>query len=171
MVDLIVDRSEHAAEIGRFENKIVRNPAPGGCWYWTGAIGDDGYGRFWIRRPDEPVRMIRANRYAVALDSGRLAAEVLTLHGCDEPMCVRPGHPHVVTGTQAENLATMGRRGRGGGTGFRHGLPDRITRTRRSRLIRDALRQGWNHVALTQALDALTSRSGQIALFDSTHTR
>lgn len=163
-MDLIVDRRDHSAEIGRYENKIVRDPAAEGCWYWVGAIGDDGYGRFWIRRPDEPARMIRANRYAVALDVGRLAADVLTLHECDEPMCVRPGYPHVVPGTQAQNLATMGRRGRGGGTGFRHGAPDRAARAARSRAIRSAICQGWDPEALHDAVLGRTPQD-QLLLF------
>ncbi|WP_420367101.1 hypothetical protein [Curtobacterium sp. L1-20] len=30
----------------RFWSHVVKGPAPADCWIWTGAIGDDGYGRF-----------------------------------------------------------------------------------------------------------------------------
>ena len=39
----------HAAEIARFEAKIVEGPGEY-CTIWRGAIGDDGYGRFSITR-------------------------------------------------------------------------------------------------------------------------
>ncbi len=37
-------------ELDRFYRKVVKGPRPDDCWIWTGAIADDGYGRFAIRR-------------------------------------------------------------------------------------------------------------------------
>src|SRR3546814_19492797 len=71
-----------------------------------------GYGRFWISRKGRQ-RVVRPHRYALALELGRpLSEDVNALHEvCDNPICVRAsdalGRPHVVAGTQAENLATM----------------------------------------------------------------
>ncbi len=42
---LVVDPVVHAAEIARFEAKIVEGPGEY-CTIWRGAIGDDGYGRY-----------------------------------------------------------------------------------------------------------------------------
>lgn len=32
----------------RFWKHVVKGPAVTDCWIWTGAGGDDGYGRFWV---------------------------------------------------------------------------------------------------------------------------
>ena len=58
--------------VARFRSKIVAGPEAHDCWIWTGAIGDDGYGRFWTPTPDGGQRMIRAHRYALALLTGSL---------------------------------------------------------------------------------------------------
>ena len=36
-------------ESARFWEKVIKGPGPSACWIWTGAIGDDGYGRFWTQ--------------------------------------------------------------------------------------------------------------------------
>ncbi|WJJ14705.1 hypothetical protein P9990_27075 (plasmid) [Prescottella equi] len=151
-----------AGERERFERLVVRGPDPDDCHIWRGAIADDGYGRFWVTRDDHP-RVLRPHRYALALALGEpLAPTVVAMHLCDNPVCVR-AEPrealgdrgsHVVAGTQAENLAGMGAKGRGGG----HGLPwrwvgmTREMRAARSRALRDAVRDGWDAEAVRAAL-------------------
>jgi hypothetical protein len=77
-------------------------------------------------RRDGVGRVVRAHRYAlaVALGGRELPATEMAPHECDNPLCVRVVDPatagagtalHVVTGTQAQNMQRMGRRGRGGG--------------------------------------------------------
>lgn len=39
-----------ASEQERFWSHVVKRPEAEDCWFWTGAVSDDGYGRFWIRR-------------------------------------------------------------------------------------------------------------------------
>ncbi|NKY88909.1 hypothetical protein HGA07_25240 [Nocardia veterana] len=169
-----------AAEIARFEAKVVRGPAPDDCWIWTGAIGDDGYGRFAVRRDDSgrfPLMpgtgrevMVRPPRYAVALYVGPVAAGWYALHDrCDNPICVRAAtvggrRPHVVLGTQQENLTTMGARGRsyGGRPVWQHDGLTRAQRVARSRALRAAVTGGWNASAVRQALLI----GGQPSLFD-----
>ena len=79
-----------------------------------------------LNRRDAAARVVRAHRYApaVALGGRELPASEMGLHECDNPLCVRVLDPagagpgaalHVVTGTQAQNMQRMGRRGRGGG--------------------------------------------------------
>lgn len=158
------------AEIARFEAKIIRGPGPDDCWIWIGAIGDDGYGRFAVRRDDHgrfPTYpdtghevMVRPPRYAVALYVGPVPAGRLALHDqCDNPICVRAvdhsgRRPHVVLGTQRENLATMGMRGRsyGGRPVWHHDGLTRAQRVARSQALRAAVRGGWNADAVQSAL-------------------
>ncbi|ATL72549.1 hypothetical protein CRH09_39650 (plasmid) [Nocardia terpenica] len=168
------------AEIGRFEAKVVRGPGPDDCWIWTGAIGDDGYGRFAIRRdvrgrfPRRPEDgrevMVRPPRYAVALYVGTVPAGLYALHDrCDNPICVRAAEvdgrrPHVVLGTQQENLTTMGARGRsyGGRPIWQHDGLTRAQRVARSRALRLAVRGGWDAEAVRRAMLI----GSQPALFD-----
>jgi len=44
----------------------VRGPYRDDCAIWVGAIGGNGYGRFWVRRGGGERIMVRANRYALA---------------------------------------------------------------------------------------------------------
>jgi hypothetical protein len=159
---LWVDPVAHGGEIARFERFVVPGPSPADCAVFCGAIGDDAYGRFWLNR-DGVGRVVRAHRYAlaVALGGRELPAAELALHECDNPLCVRVVDPaqavagaavHVVTGTQAQNMQRMGRRGRGGG---RAAIPVRgeqlAARVRRSRALRAAVRGGWDGEAVAAA--------------------
>jgi hypothetical protein len=99
----------NAEELARFESMVVRGPGPQDCAIWTGTIGGDGYGRFWVRRDGGERIMVRANRYALAAaqDGVALEASVRALHGCDNTVCVRVSQPgetgllHVVGGLAA----------------------------------------------------------------------
>jgi len=118
-----VDTRLHSEELAWFETNVVRGPYRDDCAIWVGAIGGDGYGRFWVRRGGGERIMVRANRYALAAarDGVALEPSVRALHGCDNPICVRvslPGEPgllHVIGGTQRDNMEMMGRARRGGG--------------------------------------------------------
>ncbi len=163
---LHVDADVHAAEVARFTRFVVRGPGPRDCWLWVGAIADDGYGRFWLNR-NGGKRVVRPHRYALALARHLVLDEgQLVLHEvCDLPLCVRaePVGGHLEVGTQAQNLAQMGRAGRGGGRGWPHrwyGL-DRAQRAARSQALRTAVRDGWDPEAVREALEA----AGQPALF------
>jgi hypothetical protein len=142
----------------RFESFIVRGPEPRDCHIWIGAIADDGYGRFWLTRGGR-ARVVRPHRYALALALARpLTDTEVAMHDvCDNPICVRAtsealGRPHVVAGTQSQNLAGMGAKGRGGGHGQRWFGPDRAARAARSRALREAVRGGWDGAAVSAAL-------------------
>ena len=106
---------------------MVRGPGDDDCAIWTGAVGADGYGRFWVRRGGTRM-MVRADRYALAaaLDGEVLESWVRALHGCNNPPCVRVSSPGRQTvcfmccrGTQRDNMLMMAapgprRRPRGG---------------------------------------------------------
>jgi hypothetical protein len=146
-----VEPQRDTSEIKRFWSKVVCGPASTDCWLWVGAIADDGYGRFWIRRQGN-TRVVRPHRYALALvtDGGDLdEVEVAEHQVCDVPICVRAepgGVGHVVASTQAENLARMGWKGRGGGARWQQRFRgvDRAQRAAASRALRAAVCHGWD---------------------------
>lgn len=52
---LRVDPVEHAEEIMRFQQRVVRGPLDTDCFIWTGGLSDDGYG---VNRAElHPVRL------------------------------------------------------------------------------------------------------------------
>lgn len=92
-------------EIARFWEKVIKGPGPSACWIWTGAIGDDGYGRFWTQTPGGNQRMLRAHRAAAEIIYGVEAiTDQLVTHLCDNPLCVRAEKGttgHLFIGTHA----------------------------------------------------------------------
>jgi hypothetical protein len=108
-------------------------------------------------------RVVRPHRYALAaaLAVGSCRVRRWRCTG-DHPLCVRVIDPatapagallHVVTGSQAQNMQRMGRRGRGG---VRRAIPGRgeplAARVRRSVALRAAVRDGWDGEAVAAAL-------------------
>ncbi|MCU1632019.1 MAG: hypothetical protein JWM61_671 [Micrococcaceae bacterium] len=75
-------------EADRFWEKVVKGPRPQGCWIWTGAVADDGYGRFWVTRDGEQ-RALRPQRYAYEHLTGKtLHSGIVLMHVRDVPLCV-----------------------------------------------------------------------------------
>jgi len=160
--EFVVDPVAHRREIARFRAKVVQGPKPSDCDIWTGAIADSGYGRFWVNRPGGPV-VISAHRYALALELGVIRAGDCARHvTCDNPVCVRSrrddGAPHIVIGTQLDNMLDMARKGRGG----RHLFMSMQARAARARALRAAVATGWNDAAVRAAL----METGEPTLFD-----
>lgn len=93
----------------RFAAKVLRGPGERDCWIWVGAIGDDGYGRFWTRREDGSQQVVRAHRFALAqlMDNPALLEDAEVCHACDNPLCVRAeagsGSPPVPRGPCPEH--------------------------------------------------------------------
>ncbi|TWH52608.1 hypothetical protein L612_002000000190 [Rhodococcus rhodochrous J38] len=142
----------------RFFQRVMYGPDLDSCHLWVGALGDDGYGRFWIARDGHQI-VVRPHRYALAMELERgLDDNVVAMHRrCDNPLCVNTGDgdafaAHVVLTSAAENMADMGRKGRGGGRRLWFDA-DRAERARRSRAVREAvLRYGWDQHAIETAL-------------------
>lgn len=166
---LTVDPGRDRLELVRFWAKVVKGPQARDCWLWRGAIADDGYGRFWIKR-DGRVLVVRPHRYAYAAAFGLLDDGVVVMHDCDEPICCRADPVavnHLIAGTQADNLAMMGDRGRSWGGAWiigRHLGTNRAAMVARSRALRDAIRNGWDADALAAAAITAAPR-GQPSLF------
>lgn len=83
-------------ETERFWLYIVKGPAPEDCGLWTGAISDDGYGRFWMH-DGARQKAVRPQRYAYELAIGQLLpSDAMVLHSCDVPTCAHAdADPHV----------------------------------------------------------------------------
>jgi hypothetical protein len=145
-------------EAERFWSLVVKGPEPDDCWFWTGAISDDGYGRFWLKR-DGGQLAVRPQWYAYELVAGGpLPSSTLLLHSCDIPICVHAdvdlAVSHVAPGTHRENMLDRSQRGR-----YRNRAPLRIgdlprqVRVQRSLDLRAViLEHGWQPELISGAL-------------------
>ena len=100
---------------------------------------------------------VRPHRYALAIAAGSVAAGVLSLHECDNPVCVKIAattdvQQHVVSGSQGDNMERMARMRRGGGRHAVRRFDSRGVRRERSVALRDAVRHGWDAAAVQAAL-------------------
>ena len=129
---LVVDPRLHAGEIARFTSHVVCGPTASDCNIWTGAIGADGYGRYYLTRQGMGL-CVRPHRYALAMACGALAAGVLGLHECD-------------------NMDRMVKMRRGGGRYVVRRGDRRGVRRERSVALREAVRHGWDAAAVEAAL-------------------
>lgn len=85
---------------------------PDSCWVWiAGKDADKGpdktYGRVSLTRKSHE----RSHRFAWKLLYGSIPENLLVLHWCDKPLCVRPDH--LFLGTYKDNSEDMYRKGRG----------------------------------------------------------
>ena len=151
------------SEHDRFWGYVVKGPAADDCWLWTGAVSDDGYGRFWTKPDAARQRAVRPQRYAYEEATGvALDSSTLLLHGCDVPLCVHadtdPEVSHVTPGTHRDNMLDRAQKGRHENRWtvvHYRGLP-REERVRRSRELRDAVRDhGWDPERIRRALNGI----------------
>lgn len=105
----------------RFWSRVDREgPLPGArpdlgpCWIWTGST-IRGYGQFQVgSRSDASRRMLKAHRFAYALERGPIAEGLTLDHLCRVTRCVRPSHLEEVTSAEntrrGESFATLNAR-------------------------------------------------------------
>jgi hypothetical protein len=95
--------------IDRFREKTEVNDR--GCWIWTGATVDGGYGQFSLGRDGYASVVQQAHRWSYEHFVGAIPDGMCVLHRCDTPACVNP--EHLFLGTQSDNMADMRAKGRG----------------------------------------------------------
>ncbi len=122
----MVNRSARQGDglMERFWSKCVMTG--GGCWLWTAATNEYGYGQFKI---DGGMKL--AHRIAWRLKHGHLPEELCVLHVCDTPACVNPDH--LFLGTQVDNVADRNAKGRQAGAA---GIKNRHAKLTESDVIR-----------------------------------
>lgn len=93
--------------IERVLEKVVRIPFSG-CWIFTGATNDAGYGIVGMGRRGEPND--RAHRVVFRHYCGPIPGGMFVCHECDTPACCNPHH--LFLGTNQDNVNDMVRKGR-----------------------------------------------------------
>ncbi|WP_314365886.1 HNH endonuclease [Rothia mucilaginosa] len=164
--------SQSEEESRRFWEKVIKGETTGACWVWVGAIGADGYGRFWVKDPSTEAgeKMWRAHRFAAALTFGSdevEAAEMVT-HLCDNPLCVRAENgagSHLFLGDHAENMRERAARGRDNLHGLAFLRRSRAERAADSRALREfTLAHGYDQDAVDRLGRGMVME-GQTQLF------
>ena len=82
----------------RFWNKVIPEPNSG-CWLWTGAISNSGYGNFCVvsSRDSSKRKFAHPHRHAYTTLVGQVAPGLHLDHLCRTPPCCNPLHLEPVT--------------------------------------------------------------------------
>jgi len=94
-----------------FDEQVDRS---GECWLWLSSRGLSGYGRFYVGFADGKSQWISAHRYAWERANRPLRPGEMVLHRCDTPLCVRPDHLWV--GSGSDNIQDAVAKGRMAGS-------------------------------------------------------
>lgn len=151
---------DRAADVERLWKYVVKGPDADDCWIWTGAVGDDGYGRFWTAGDGTRQRTMRPQRFLYRHLTGiDLPPETMLLHRCDVPLCVHvdvdPNVSHLRIGGAVDNQRDAAHAGRQRNrfTIETYASLPRADRVARSRRLRDTVREhGWNPQLIARAL-------------------
>lgn len=86
---------------GRFMRKIAIEPS--GCWRWTDAPKDTGYGTISLRR-----RIVYAHRFSYESFVGPIPDGLVIDHLCRNRRCVNPAHLEPVTNRENIYIRSVG---------------------------------------------------------------
>ena len=78
-----------------------------GCWEWTGPTAGKGYGSISLGRRGTQTY---THRLSWTIAHGPVPNDLMVLHRCDNPPCVRPSH--LFLGTAQDNMRDMHAKGR-----------------------------------------------------------
>lgn len=92
----------------RFWRRVIKSD---GCWEWSGAMKENGYGSFsGFVKTDRGWRSEYAHRASWLIHFGPVPVGSDVCHTCDNRKCVRPDHLWI--GSRKENLNDMVLKGR-----------------------------------------------------------
>lgn len=98
----------HPEPVVRFWGKVDKTAGhgpDGECWLWTGAVDEDGYGRFIVEG-----KRVGVHKFSYQLHHGEVPKGMCVCHKCDVRNCVRDDH--LWLGSSAANTADMIAKGR-----------------------------------------------------------
>ena len=93
-----------AHSIHNFWRKVNKN-GPNGCWVWTAATKQAGYGMIGFK-----TKLCLAHRLSWELHNGPIPNGLCVLHKCDNPPCVNPNH--LFLGSRKDNNLDKIKKGR-----------------------------------------------------------
>lgn len=105
-----------------------------GCWEWTAAKNRKGYGQIRVNSA-----LYIAHRLSYAEHYGDIPKDMVVMHTCDNPSCVRP--EHLQLGTLADNNRDRAKKGRSANT-FGENNPHSKLTAWEVRLIRELYKEG-----------------------------
>lgn len=121
----------------RLMAKVVKLPGEDGCWEWTGALNDGGYGVMSIG--SRGAGTDRTHRVSFRLFKGKIPRRLVVRHTCDNRKCFRPDH--LVLGTHKQNSDDKWERGRASAPPVHRGLANPRARAITFRGQRKCLRE------------------------------
>lgn len=90
---MTVEFTPHPDQYARFDAKVSKGD---GCWEWTGALNNSGYGVFGLGKAHGGA-LVYAHRYSYARFVAPLTPGLSIDHLCKNRACVRPDHLEEVT--------------------------------------------------------------------------
>jgi len=75
----------------------VNKEADNGCWEWTAATSNKGYGQFGVNKIAKST-----HRISYIIHKGEIPGGLMICHTCNNPPCINPNH--VYAGTSSDNM-------------------------------------------------------------------